>query len=488
LARARSPFADRRALGLAAIVVLAAALRFATLGTQSFWTDEAVTIDLLRRPLGELLPAVRDSESTPPLYYLVAWLWAQVFGTGEAGIRALSALAGTATVPVVAAIGGRLAGERGAIIAASLAATNPLLVWYSQEARAYALLVLLVAASLLAWLAALEEPTPRRLLAWGALCALALATHYFAVFTVAAEAVGMLLVLGRRRLLPLLGALALPAVMALVLLPLALEQQSADRAAFIRSTSLVSRIAQVPKQVLVGYDAPAERLLSVVAGLLVVAALAWLVIRRPWPRPVAWLLAVVAAALVIPVILAPLGADYLITRNVIGAAAGALALVAAGFARARPARLGTVAAAALAAIGLVAVIGVNRTQAFQRDDWRGAVRALGAGERPRAVVVVPAGGIEAVRLYLPGAAVPGPSSPPVREVDVLVIAAHPPGATRATPAPPSTPPAPGLVPAGTQTSETWAVARFRPAGGGAVAPTALSGVAAYGPATILVQR
>jgi hypothetical protein len=489
LARASSTFADRRAVtvALAAIVVLAAALRFATLGDQSFWTDEAVTIDLLHRPLGDLLPAIRDSESTPPLYYLVAWVWAHVFGTGEAGVRSLSALAGTLTVPVVAAIGARLAGARGALIAAALAATNPLLVWYSQEARAYSLLVLLVAASLLAWLAAVDSPTPRRLLVWGVLCALSLATHYFAIFTVAAEAAGLLLVLRGRRLPVLLGAFAVPAVMALVLLPLALDQQSADRAAFIRSAPLASRIAQVPKQLLVGYDAPAERLLSVIAGLLVAAALAWLVLRRPWPRSLAWLLGVVAASLVVPVILAPAGADYLITRNVIGAAAGALTLVAAGFARARPAALGAVAALALSVVGLVAVVGVDRTQAFQRDDWRGAIRALGQGTRPRAVVVVPGGGITAVRLYLPGATVPGPRAPAVREVDVLIIAAHQPGATRHTPALPATPPAPGLVPIGTRTSETWAVARFRPASG-SIATSALSGVAAYGPTTVLVQR
>jgi hypothetical protein len=210
--------------------------------------------------------------------------------------------------------------------------------------------------------------------------------------------------------------------------------------------------------------------------------------RRPWPRPLAWLVAVVVASLVVPVLLAPLGADYVITRNVMGAAAGALTLVAAGLTRARPAGLGAAAAAALAAIGLVAVIGVDRTQAFQRDDWRGAVRALRAGERPRAVVVVPGGGVAAVRLYLPGATVAGPRAPRVREVDVLVIAAHQPGATRRAPAVPVTPPAPGLVLAGTRASQTWAVARFRPARGGAIAPAALTGAAAYGPAAILVQR
>lgn len=479
---------DGRAVALAALVVLAAVVRFATLGSQSYWTDEAVTVDLLQHDLGDLLSAIRASESTPPLYYGLAWLWSQIFGTGEVAVRALSALLGTATVPVVAAIAGRLGGRRAALIAAALAATNPLLVWYSQEARAYALLVLLVAASLLVWLDALRAPTPRRLAGWGVLCALALATHYFAVFTVAAEGLCLLVVLGRRHLRALLVAFAVPALMAIVLAPLALDQQSADRASFIRSTSLASRIAQIPKQLLVGYDAPAERLLSVLAALLVLAALVWLLVRRPWPRPLLWLAVVVVASLVVPVVLAPLGSDYVITRNVLGVIGGALALVAVGLARARPWWLGAGAAAALAAIGLVAAVGVAGSQALQRDDWRGAVRALGGGPRPRAVMVIPASGKEAVELYLRRAEEAGPDGPAVREVDVLVIAARQPGAARRTPPAPTAPPAPGLVLAGTRTSATWSVARFRPAGGATVPASALPEATPYGPAAVLVER
>ena len=48
-----------------------------------------------------MLGLIPQTESTPPLYYCVAWVWARVFGFGEAGLRSLSALCRGATVPVV---------------------------------------------------------------------------------------------------------------------------------------------------------------------------------------------------------------------------------------------------------------------------------------------------------------------------------------------------------------------------------------------------
>src|SRR3954447_14492097 len=118
----------RHRMLLAGIVVAGAVLRFATLDGQSYWFDEATTVHLLRMDLGGMLGAIPDSESTPPLYYVVAWLWSKVFGLGEVGLRSLSALAGTATVPVVYALTARVASVRAGLIAAALAATNPLLV------------------------------------------------------------------------------------------------------------------------------------------------------------------------------------------------------------------------------------------------------------------------------------------------------------------------------------------------------------------------
>ena len=82
------------------------------------------------------MDVVGFSESAPPLYYVLGWLWVQVAGTGEFGLRSLSALAGIATVPVAYLLGLELRGRRAGILAAALVAVNPMLVWYSQEAGA----------------------------------------------------------------------------------------------------------------------------------------------------------------------------------------------------------------------------------------------------------------------------------------------------------------------------------------------------------------
>src|SRR3989442_15543984 len=91
---------------LAGITALAAILRFSTLSVQSYWHDEAVTAARILRPdFGAMLHAVARSEAAPPLYYTLGWVWAKLFGTGEVGVRSLSAVFGTLTAPVAEALG-----------------------------------------------------------------------------------------------------------------------------------------------------------------------------------------------------------------------------------------------------------------------------------------------------------------------------------------------------------------------------------------------
>src|SRR4029077_9241470 len=96
-----------------------------------------------------------------------AWVWTQVTGTGEFGLRSLSALAGVATVPVAYLLGLELRGRRAGLMAAALVAVNPMLLWYSQEARAYALLALLCAVSLLYCARAERRGGRRDFIRWG---------------------------------------------------------------------------------------------------------------------------------------------------------------------------------------------------------------------------------------------------------------------------------------------------------------------------------
>src|SRR6202008_5065395 len=120
--------------------------------------------------------AVSAGECPPPLYSILAWVWSKVFGTGEVGLRSLSALFGTATIPLAFVLGREVAGRTTGLVAAALCAFNPLLVWYSQEARSYALLVLLTGLTLVALLRVLDDPSPRRLAVWAAISIASIAT------------------------------------------------------------------------------------------------------------------------------------------------------------------------------------------------------------------------------------------------------------------------------------------------------------------------
>src|SRR5881396_2473608 len=79
-----------------ALTVLAAAVRFLTLDQQSLWLDESYAIEDIHRSFGGMLDWVRAKEGSPPLFFVLAWVWVKAFGSGALALRSLSALAGTA--------------------------------------------------------------------------------------------------------------------------------------------------------------------------------------------------------------------------------------------------------------------------------------------------------------------------------------------------------------------------------------------------------
>ena len=446
---------------LAALTAAGAVARFSTLSVQSFWLDEAVTHQLVTRPFGSMLSAIPHSESTPPLYYVLAWPWVRVFGAGEAGLRSLSALLGVATIVLVAIAARRLAGDRAGLAAAALAATSPLLIWYSQEARAYALLVMLVAASLVC----LQR---ERYGAWALTAVLALATHYFALFVIVPQAAWVLHREGRRALAPLVPV----ALAGAALLPLAIVQASGSRAAFISTSSLGSRLAAVPKQFLIGYATPHATVLTVIAVVLAVG-LALGLRRRERP-----LLALGVLAAGVPALLALAGADYLITRNVLAAL---VPLVVVAGAAAVRSRAGPALVAGLCAVGVVAFVGVETSVAYQRDDWRGVARALGAAAvGPRALVVDPASGAPALELYAPSQTMATSAVLRTREIDVVLLEHDPPVLH-------TTLNIPGFVTAQLLQTPEFTLVRYRASAPVSVTYAQLVGLRLAAPPSVLVQ-
>ncbi|MAT97890.1 MAG: hypothetical protein CL608_12160 [Anaerolineaceae bacterium] len=207
-------FAVHKKWLMVAVLLLAFGLRVHNLEVQSFWNDEGNSARLSERSIPLIIEGTA-SDIHPPLYYLLLNQWRKLVGDSEFGLRSLSLFAGLLTVPLTFVLGKIINAEvqrrRGrsrnwllGFFAATLLAINPAMIYYSQEARMYALLgfwSVLATVLLLRWFSVVsghysvfsnvaERPLRERYSVngnrkwfWGGayvLCAVAgLYTHYF---------------------------------------------------------------------------------------------------------------------------------------------------------------------------------------------------------------------------------------------------------------------------------------------------------------------
>ncbi|HEY3107462.1 MAG TPA: glycosyltransferase family 39 protein, partial [Chloroflexota bacterium] len=176
------------------------ALRLYHLGWQSFWYDEGTSITVAPRDLPTIL-ASAAADIHPPLYYLLLHGWVGLTGSSEYAARLPSALLGTLLIALLFRLGRDLVGAPGGAAAALLAAGAPLPIWYSQEARMYALATTLGALATLLLVRALARPGLGLWVAYAAALAGALYSHYFAAALPLAHGLAVgLWTLGRPRL------------------------------------------------------------------------------------------------------------------------------------------------------------------------------------------------------------------------------------------------------------------------------------------------
>jgi mannosyltransferase len=409
---------------LAVLMALAAALRLSTLDLQSFWFDEAFTpVHVFHSSLWATLRMIPRTENTPPLWYVLTWADSRVLGTGEVALRLPSALAGIATVPVAWAIGRELVGppgRRAAIVCAALVAVNPLFVWYSQEARAYGLFVLMAALAMLCFLRALREPSRRRMWAFAVAGSLALLTHYFAVFLLIPMV--LWLVYDRRARRAALPAIAALAVVGAALVPLILTQSAHSNTQWIGEWPLSERLQAIVQYYLLGNSGVAlGHRVELLVALPIIAGLAlgaWRMLARPRSLRAALLpLAIAGCGVLIPIVLVAFGADYLAPRNLVAAMLPLTALIAVVVVWPGTGRVGIALAAAIALAFLAISIDVNLSASLQRENWRGLASDLKGGSRERAITTVEFGSAP-LKYYLPGLrTLPAGSSVVVSEID-----------------------------------------------------------------------
>lgn len=193
-----------------AVVLLGGLLRFYQSTALSLWLDEGFTVLYARLPWHAVLGFEGVYDTHPPLYYAVVKAVSSLLPELVAG-RYLSVVAGTLTLAVVYAITVRLLGRPAALVALVAAATSPLLIWYAQESRQYAVTGLAVATAYFALVSFYRSPSARLAALYGISLAMAMYLDYSALYALLPQA-ALIIVIWRRhgitRIRPLLAGSA----------------------------------------------------------------------------------------------------------------------------------------------------------------------------------------------------------------------------------------------------------------------------------------
>ena len=373
---------DRRWLwAVLALTALAALLRALIVG-QTTWGDELYLYEIVHDTgLRRSMEIVHDTESTPALYFVLAWFSAHLGGDDLLWIRFPALLLSVATVPVIYALGARTVGRVPALIAAALFAIAPFDLFYGTEGRAYAALAFFSVLSTLG-LVRIVETGGRRI--WVAVLAVGVAgaaySHYLAVFVLAAQLVFALVVFRDRRRPVLLGhAVALLAFVPWI--PFALDQFEDNTSERLGPVPGLTEGAEAVLKVWFGHpftelgQIPGRAAMVVVAIGLVVAA-AFAVSRRTRLSRWTALFAALAAATPVGAVLYELTDASVFGPRYFSASVPAGCLLI-GALLAAPRHTAVVAACTAAVVGGIAVGTVEMLRPEgARPDYRAAAQDL----------------------------------------------------------------------------------------------------------------
>ena len=205
------------AFWLGAVLVVVVVLGVFDAAGKSLWFDEAISVAVARMPWHDFMHTVTADEANMSIYYLLLRPWIAIGGDGEAWIRLLSVVAAVGTVATLYALARRLFSFQVAIVAALLTAVNGFFVQFSQEARSYMLVAMLVTIATYAFVRGIEDGGARWWVLYGAAVTLSVYGHFFAVWFPLAHVMSMPFLADRtsRRWKPLVVTLAASSILVL---------------------------------------------------------------------------------------------------------------------------------------------------------------------------------------------------------------------------------------------------------------------------------
>jgi len=179
------------ALGVAACALGVGSFLLVQLTAWPPHEDETLALFVGRKSISGLLDTVLDQRGGAPLHFIFAWMVAHT-GGGLVGLRLVSAIFATATVPLVALLGSRIAGRPTGLAATVLCSASWMLLFHGVYGRMYSLFLFTSTLSFLALLAATQRRTRRAWALWALATLLCVAAHPYGALVLAAQSVYVL--------------------------------------------------------------------------------------------------------------------------------------------------------------------------------------------------------------------------------------------------------------------------------------------------------
>ncbi len=173
-------------------------LRFAI--PRGLWLDEVTSVFQARMGYGAMLNDLRTTDVHPPLYFSILWVTIRwLHSSGELAVRMPSIIPGALVVPMLYALGKEAYDRRTGVVAAVAGSVAPLMIWYSQEARMYALLMLFGVTAMWAQVRILKRGGRFPWVIYAVASAAMVWTQYFALWQLVAQQLVFVFWMWRRR-------------------------------------------------------------------------------------------------------------------------------------------------------------------------------------------------------------------------------------------------------------------------------------------------